>query len=132
LALWTMNGVERTQAEYLTPNSLGDPQWTVRGVADFNGDGRPDLLLSHADGLLGVWFLLGSERIGATMLSPQTVNPDWTVAATGDYDGDGNTDILFQKPDGDLVMWRMLRTARLQELDVNPVNPGNGWRAVRQ
>jgi hypothetical protein len=62
-------------------------------IADFNGDGKPDLAVSHS-GTSGVSILLGDGAGGfgtatevATGLSPFSV-------ATGDFNGDGKPDLI--------------------------------------
>jgi len=37
-----------------------DPTWTVVGIADFNADGKPDVLWRNtATGLVAVWYMNG-------------------------------------------------------------------------
>lgn len=60
---------------------------TVRGAADFDGDGQLDPLLVYADGASG------ASRAGTANLLPTTV-----VAAAGDVDRDGRTDMLAGFP----------------------------------
>ena len=33
-----------------------DPDWQVAGTGDFNGDGRDDVLLRHANGWMTEWL----------------------------------------------------------------------------
>ncbi|MCK8788102.1 hypothetical protein M0638_27485 [Roseomonas sp. NAR14] len=40
------------------------PDWSIKGVADFNGDGHSDILLQKADGLLALWEMDGANVIG--------------------------------------------------------------------
>ena len=53
-----------TTGSYLTPRSFSDTLWQIRGVADLNKDGQPDLLWHHqGTGDLYVWFLNGLDRV---------------------------------------------------------------------
>src|SRR5436305_9973728 len=75
-------------------------------VADFNGDGRSDILFQHENGDLLAW-----EMNGATIVpgSGEIANPglSWHVSGIGDFNGDGRADILFQHDSGDLLVWEM-------------------------
>ena len=49
--LWLMNGTERSSGRsYLDPIST---DWHVQGVADFNGDGRSDILWRNVNARRG-------------------------------------------------------------------------------
>ena len=60
-------------------NNPFDASWAISGVADFNGDGRPDLIWRHSgDGLSEIQFLNGITAIGggiAAGLGPGTHDP---------------------------------------------------------
>ncbi len=73
-----------------------DPLWKVVGVADFNGDGHPDLLWQHQTlGAVAAWYLNGATHIGgATIL--ETIDPLWKVVGVADFNGDGHPDLLWQ------------------------------------
>ena len=66
-----------TGASYLTPSSLADLKWQIRQVADFNGDGRQDILWRHTvTGQLYVWYLgpgSGDVPSGSVTLPAVTV-----------------------------------------------------------
>ena len=71
-----------------------DPAWAVAGVADFDGDGRDDVLLRHEDGR---W--LHQRMNGRALLAGGGVGDlpaDATVwtAGVGDLDGDGKAEVL--------------------------------------
>ena len=71
-----------------------DPAWAVAGVADFDGDGRDDVLLRHEDGR---W--LHQRMNGRALLAGGGVGDlpaDATVwtAGVGDLDGDGRAEVL--------------------------------------
>jgi hypothetical protein len=62
-------------------------------VADFNGDGKPDLAVSTA---LGVSILLGTGSSSApfTVGTPIPVSGGAGCMVTGDLNGDGSPDLL--------------------------------------
>lgn len=149
LGYWLMQGNVCVQAGAIT--SQGQPcilsgTWGVAGVADFNRDGKPDLLLQDEEGRLGVWRLHGTEVQDTVLLQRNRLTGlsfrdsgnwaddagTWRAAATGDFNGDGHADILFQydletnaRTDGQLAVWFMegIRVTRTAVLD--PVRPAD-------
>ncbi len=87
-----------------TSSQVTDTKWTVAAVADFNGDGKADLLWRYdnaadlsdpLNGTLFEWKMDGSNVTSADLLSQQA-SGNWQVAGTGDFDGNGTADILFR------------------------------------
>ena len=72
--------------------------------ADFNADGRADLLWRHDDGLVGLWEMNGVTSLKQLSLTP-TMDPVWNLVGTGDLDGDGKPEIVWQNTDGRLAAW---------------------------
>ena len=67
--------------------------WNIAGVADFNSDGKPDILLNNpTQGWNSVWFLDGTNYSGYANLPSA---PGWQSLGTGDFNNDGNPDILL-------------------------------------
>jgi hypothetical protein len=80
-----------------------DPAWAVRGVGDFDGDGRADILFGHDDdGVTGIWFMVGptwaGDRVEAAVAKA-------AVAAVADFDNDGRADVLWREDAGRLTLW---------------------------
>jgi len=73
------------------PAGLDLASLTVRGIGDFDGDGRGDLLLGRPGGPDLVWALTG----GPSALSAVAGYSGQRVAASGDFIGSTATDILL-------------------------------------
>ena len=87
--------------------------WQVVGVADFNGDGKPDLLWQHRTaGALAVWYLDGVRRtwgadVGAT-------DPTWQVVGVADVNGTGSRICSRQhQTAGYLAVWYLDGATRI-------------------
>ena len=81
------------------------PTWHVAAAADFNGDGKSDILWQHDSGLPAMWTMDGTTLTGAVLLPDP--GPTWHVAAAADFNGDGKSDILWQHDSGLPAMWTM-------------------------
>jgi hypothetical protein len=130
LAAWYMSGDDVLSTSFLTPNNVGDLGWKAIGSADFDGDGRPDLLFQHTDGSLAVWKLNGVTMASSSLLTPSSAGPGWNAVAVGDFNKNAKPDILFQHTDGTLAVWFMdgLNLASVSTL--SPNNAGPGWSVI--
>ena len=79
--------------------------------ADFNGDGKSDILWRHTDGTNNVWHVNGAVINGGVLsiasqgLLPTVADAGWSVAGIGDFNGDGKADILWRHTDGTNYVW---------------------------
>jgi FG-GAP-like repeat/Fibronectin type III domain len=74
LGAWLMQGTNMVQSVLLNPSQVaGGSVWQIKGMADFNQDGRLDLLWQHRDGYVAVWYLNGLTVIGGAYLNPDRV-----------------------------------------------------------
>jgi len=86
---------------------VADPNYQIQQVADFDGDGKADVLWRGVTaGDLWMWLMNG-----AAVSSDQFVgvaDTTYTIIAAGDYDGDTRTDLLWRgTAAGDLWVWLM-------------------------
>ena len=72
----------------------------LRSLGDFNGDGRDDVLLRHADGRWRYYPMDGATVLAGSDAADLTRDLAWRIAGVGDFDGDGKDDVLLRKTDG--------------------------------
>ena len=133
IALWLMNGYTQRSGTLFTPSAVPDTGWQIAGSADFNRDGRRDLLWQHTDGRLAVWLMNGLTLMDGGPLIPSAVSDtNWKVRGVGDINGDGHVDLIWQhRVSGAISTWLMngLRMVAGQSLNPGSV-PDTNWQIV--
>jgi hypothetical protein len=94
----------RTQAElFAVPFAQGNRQgYTLTSIApigDFDGDGRPDLLVGGWDSMLfqpaRMWVLSGFDGSELQVVDSPVVGFSFAVDSAGDRDGDGKAELML-------------------------------------
>jgi len=74
-----------------------DLDWQMVGTADFNSNGKVDILWRHAtNGKNMVWLMNGATRTSIVNL-PTLATLQWQIVGTGDFNNDGQPDILWRR-----------------------------------
>lgn len=75
--------------------------------ADFNADGRADLILRDANGNHSAYFADGcATGCTAPFNPPKPLTGTWTLVGTNDFDGDGKADFLWRNDtSGNFALW---------------------------
>ena len=127
-ALWTMtNGALSTFN--LTQGHMG-AEWTaLPSDADFNGDGRADLLWQRPSvGDVAIWSLSGPNLAAFAQPAGQ-MGAEWQVSGTGDFNGDGKSDILWTSTTGQINVWFMNGTQLVSTTTSNG-QLGQDWKVA--
>lgn len=129
LAYWLMDGDRLLNYGYLNPSNPGS-NWIVVASADFNGDGKTDLVLQATDtGDLIYWLLDGPNQIEVQFITPKNPGQNWNVVGAADMNHDGRPDLIFQNSlTNDIYVWYMQGTTLIAGAYINPRNPGTGWK----
>ena len=106
-----------------------DLAWEIQNFADFNGDGKGDILWHRpSTGDVAVWLIDGTITSRTGIVG--NVNPadGWEIKGCGDFNGDGKDDILWYKPaTGQVAIWLIRGKRRIGAGHVGTVNPALGW-----
>jgi len=128
--VWFLNGMEAIGLIGAASIS-GANSWRIVAVADFNGDGQPDIVWQDpVSGAAQVWFL-GSPA--TTLLGASTIalaNP-WRIVAAADFNLDGYPDLVWQDPaSGAVQVWYLGGPQGTTLIGAANVTVSNPWHVV--
>ena len=139
-AVWLMQDAVTQATLPLTPASAAtvtDNDWEIRTVADFNTDGRADLVWQHkTTGRFAVWFMSGATLVSTsgflTLSGTSTeTETDWKLVAAGDFNRDKQTDLLWwNQTSGALRVWHMSGVEQWNAVDVPLAVTDTQWQVA--
>jgi hypothetical protein len=138
--VWHMTGPTGSELQgwnWLVPGGVNG--WRIRAIADFNGDGTPDLIWQNDNTRQAtVWYMGGAA--GNILLSWNRLTeadlPGWSLVAAADVNRDGQKDLVWQHDSTrEIIVWFMGGSQghirqRWTRLDATP-EPGLRLAAVR-
>lgn len=133
LSVWFLNGTTHLDRDAVIgpawnstiPASAG---WELKSVADFDRDGKVDLLwYNPSNGQLGVWFLNGTTheerdaQIGPASTSTIPASTGWVLKGTDDFNRDHNVDILWHNgTTGEIGVWYLNGVTHVGHESIGP------------
>jgi serralysin len=94
--------------------------------ADFNGDGKADILLHNDNDSNFLWQMNGFEVVGGGWIP--AAGSAWHIVSMTDFDGDNKADVLLQNDNGANYLWRMDGPQIIGGAWVP--SAGDGWHVV--
>jgi hypothetical protein len=128
-----MNGT--TPVDYKPIATVGDFNWQIQGIRDFNGDGRSDMLWrNRSTGQVYIWLMSWTPGASFPTYTPALVatvgDLNWTIACGGDLNGDGRSDLVWHNiSTGQVYVWTMNGGTIVSTLLITTVSDLN-WRIV--
>jgi hypothetical protein len=128
--VWFLNGMQAIAPIGAADISLAN-SWHIVAVADFNGDGYPDVVWQDpATGDAQVWFLgpPGTAFLGAATI---TLSNPWRIVAAADFNQDGYPDLVWQDPvSGHVQIWYMGGPQGVTLTGAADLTLSNPWQVV--
>jgi hypothetical protein len=114
--------------------TLNDPNWSIVGIADFNGDSNPDLLWRDiSTGRTTIWYMTGPTWNGGYAdVEPTLSDPNWSIVGIADFNRDGSQDLLWRNSStGRTTIWYMTGpTWNGGYADVEPTLSDQSWSII--
>jgi hypothetical protein len=110
VAIWKMNGASISDSTVVA-NVGANSSWVTKGVGDFNGDSKADILWDNTvTGDVGIWEMNGTSIASGAVVA--NASPSWVIKGVGDFNGDGKADVLWDNTlTGDVGIWEMNGTS---------------------
>jgi hypothetical protein len=126
---WLLDGCNVTGWCWM-PAEPVDSGWQIQSVADFDGDGGPDVLWRNpTSGQTGAWLMNGCSVAGWCWMPTEPPDSGWRIQGAGGFDSNGSPDVLWRNAiTGEVGAWLM------DGCDVTgwcwmPAEPvGSGWQ----
>jgi VCBS repeat-containing protein len=109
---------------------VGDFNWQVEGVGDFNRNGLTDIFWRNTlTGRTDAWFLNGTSFVSSSNLnSPFGSDPNWGVQGVGDFNLDASSDLLWRnRVSGETRIWLLNGPQFVATNSLLTITDGN-WR----
>jgi hypothetical protein len=119
--IWLMDGATPKPGGRIYIDRV-DPGYVVKGVGDFDANGKADIVWHHATtGEVWVWPMNGTTRLAQVWVG-SVPDTGYQIQGVADFTGDGKADLLWwHTTRGEVWLWTMNGTVRQAETWVGTV-----------
>ena len=132
--VWYMGGNNNSEIQSWDLLTSVGRSWDIKGVADFNKDGSPDLLWRNQSlGLNVVWHMGGQNNtVMESYSNLTTVGSPWDISGVADFNKDNTVDIFWRNQStGQNVIWHMQGPNSTQLGSYSNLTAvGGGWQPI--
>jgi hypothetical protein len=134
LVYWLMHSTQCYEIGFLgtLPGQPVGADWRVVAAADFNGDGRTELIFQNRVTFdLKCLGMIGTTETSEELITPKNPGANWNVVGAADMNRDGYPDLVFQNSvSGDIYLWFMRGTTLSYGKYLIPRTLGLGWSVL--
>jgi hypothetical protein len=108
IRIWFIEGAAVVgSVEVYDGSGLGS--WTIKTIADVNGDGIDDLIFQHTNTRVYYWILDNAGAISSQgYVWSGTPGATWDMQGSGDFNGDGTDDLLWRNTGtNEMLIWTL-------------------------
>ncbi|HZG51331.1 MAG TPA: N,N-dimethylformamidase beta subunit family domain-containing protein [Pyrinomonadaceae bacterium] len=126
--VWYMNGATPARSGYTFHRQ--ELHWSLRAVADFNGDGKPDFIFFNpTTGQTAIWYMDDLKIITGQYVSKSQDMP-WSLVAAASFNNDGSPDLMFYNPSArQIAIWYMSGSVYNGHALIDK-QPEEGWTPI--
>jgi subtilisin-like proprotein convertase family protein len=121
--VWYMSAKTRTGEATIVPDAAS-ADWWIRGVDDFDADGRNDVVFwNQSTGAVEFWLMNGTTRIGSPvpLSGAEALPTNWDLSATADFNHDDAPDLVWRNfTSQKIVIWTMNGTGKAGAIVPSP------------
>lgn len=105
---WNMGAGTNVLVAQAMP-TVADLQWQIAGIADFNWDGRDDIVWRHyGTGQNVYWTTTAWSTYASSVYLPTVADTQWYLGGVADFDNNGYPDLVWHhNTSGQNVIWMM-------------------------
>src|SRR5439155_16339292 len=107
-------------------------EWKIVGAADFNNDGKTDLIWQHdTTGEKAIWLMDGLTLTRGVSIDTTSAK-EWRIEAIGQFGGDQTTDLVLRnRKTGAVAIWIMSGVTLSSKVDVEGIERADlDWQIV--
>ncbi len=127
--IYIMNGISIDPVNSGLVNIVTDKAWDVKGVGDFNNDGKDDILWRNSTSGLNLIYIMNGTLIDAgTGAVNQVAGQDWEIKQVADSNADGRADIIWRNKNSGLNLMYLMNGISINSFGIINQVSDDSWK----